>query len=241
MAGVSIKEQTKYLIELQVIDIQIYSLNTRLNDIPVELENKNKEFEQKKAYLNELEEKMKGLLVKRKKEELELSSKEENVTKLQAQLYQIKTNKEYTAMIKQIEGLKADDSLIEDQILNMLVELDSLKIEIEKEKESLHREERKLNEEKAKLEEERKNIEQELVGFNHKRGQITPKIEPKILKNYERVLKNKNGLALVRVVNNACQGCFLNLPPQVVNEIRMYERIVTCGMCARILYDEDIV
>jgi hypothetical protein len=240
MAEVSIKEQTEHLIQLQAIDTQIYSLRRRLSDIPVELENKDKEFEAKKAVLNGLEEKTKGLLVKRKEKELELSTKEENVKKLQIQLYQIKTNKEYTAMVKEIEGLKADNSRIEDDILNIMMELDELKVEIEKEKANLSEEEKKINAEKKTLEEEQKTIEQQLDTLNHKRAQVTSQIDPKILNTYERILKNKDGLALVKVVNNACQGCFMNVPPQVVNEIRMYERIVTCGICSRILYEEDI-
>lgn len=240
MAGVSIKEQTKHLIQLQVIDTQIYNLKRRLTAIPAELENKNIEFEAKKANLDELEKKRKTLLVKKEEKELDLNSKEENAKKLQSQLYQIKTNKEYTAMLKEIDGAKADNAHIEDEILNILIELDSLKINAGKEKENLNHEEQKLKKSRVELEDERKNIEQELITLNHKRNQIVPQIEPQILESYERILRNKNGLAMVKVLDNSCQGCFMNVPHQTVNEIRMYERIVVCEMCARILYEEDV-
>jgi hypothetical protein len=239
MEKVSIKEQTKLLVELQNIDAQIYNFKKRLDEIPLEIENKNKEFEEKKKNLNLLEEKNKELIVKRKEKELELAGKEENVKKLQTQLYQIKTNKEYAAMLKEIEGLKADNSHIEDEILNIMMELDELKVNIDKEKENLLQEEKKTNIEKQKLEEEKKFIEQQLSTFNHKRNQLTSQIEPEILNIYERILDNKNGLAMVKVLEGACQGCFMKVPPQVINEIRMYEKIVTCEMCSRILYEED--
>lgn len=239
MATVSIKEQTGYLIELQTIDTQIHNVNKRLFAIPIELENKNREFEVKKSGLKALEEKNKELLLKKKDEELELAAKEGAITKLQSQLFLIKTNKEYTAMLKEIDGAKADKSLIEDQILGILEHLDNIVAEIDKEKNSLTEEEKKLNKDKAGLEIERKTIEQEIVVFNHKRSQIAPKIDRRILATYERILKNKDGLALVKVVNNACQGCFMNVTHQTVNEIRMYDKLVTCQACARILYEEN--
>ena len=239
MATVSIKEQTGYLIELQTIDTQIHNVNKRLFAIPIELENKNREFEVKKSGLKTLEEKNKELLLKKKDEELELAAKEGAITKLQSQLFLIKTNKEYTAMLKEIDGAKADKSLIEDQILGILEDLDNIVAEINKEKNSLTEEEKKLNKDKAGLEIERKTIEQEIVVFNHKRSQIAPKIDRRILAAYERILENKDGLALVKVVNNACQGCFMNVTHQTVNEIRMYDKLVTCQACARILYEEN--
>lgn len=239
MATVSIKEQTGYLIELQTIDTQIYNLNKRLFAIPIELENKNREFEVKKSGLKSLEEKNKELLLKKKDEELELAAKEGAITKLQSQLFSIKTNKEYTAMLKEINGAKADKSLIEDQILGILEELDNIVAEINKEKNSLTEEEKELNKDKAGLEIERKTIEEEIVVLNHKRSQIAPKIDRRIFAAYERILKNKDGLALVKVVNNACQGCFMNVTHQTVNELRMYDKLVTCQACARILYEEN--
>ncbi|MEK6714554.1 MAG: C4-type zinc ribbon domain-containing protein [Candidatus Omnitrophota bacterium] len=239
MATVSIKEQTGYLIELQTIDTQIYNLNKRLFAIPIELENKNREFEVKKSGLKALEEKNKELLLKKKGEELELAAKEGVITKLQSQLFSIKTNKEYTVMLKEIDGAKADKSLIEDQILGILEALDNIAAEVNKEKNSLTEEEKKLNKDKAGLEIERKTIEEEIAVLNHKRSQAAPKIDRRILATYERILKNKDGLALVKVVNNACQGCFMNVTHQTVNEIRMYDKLVTCQACARILYEEN--
>lgn len=239
MAAVSIKEQTEHLIHLQAVDTQIHNLNKRLGVIPVELENKNKEFEAKKANLNALEEKSKVLLVGKKDKELELATKEGNIKKLESQLFQIKTNKEYTAMLKEIGGAKTDKSLIEDKILGIFDELDTLSAEIIKEKNHLSEEEKKLNKYKADLEAERKIIEQEISALDNKRIQVVPKVDRRILSTYERILKSRDGLALVKVANNSCQGCFMNVTHQTVNEIRMYERLVTCGACARILYEES--
>ena len=69
--------------------------------------------------------------------------------------------------------------------------------------------------------------------------QAIPEIDPKILSQYERILSNRDGLAIVAVKGDSCKGCNMLVPPQVVNLIKMYERIVTCEICNRILYVEE--
>jgi len=69
--------------------------------------------------------------------------------------------------------------------------------------------------------------------------QIVPEIDKKILASYERILKGKDGMALAAVHDYSCQGCFINLPPQVINEIKKHDHLVICESCARILYLED--
>ena len=76
----------------------------------------------------------------------------------------------------------------------------------------------------------------ELDGVRIRRSELAARVDPKSLSKYERLLKNKDGLAIVPISNEACQGCFRILPPQVINEIRMKEGLVVCDSCARILY-----
>lgn len=239
MSPVAIKEQLSKLVELQALDTQIYALRKEKNEKPNEIKQLEDSFNEKKTNLMQLEEKLKSMAVRRKDRELELAKKEEDVKKLQVQLYQLKTNKEYGAMLTQIEGIKADKSVLEEEIIKVLDEADELKQNINKEKEFLNQEEAKTNAEKKNIQDRIRQIEENLNTLEAKRSQLIPAIEPKILKNYERILKNRDGLALVVVRNNACQGCFMNTPPQVINEIQMGERIVVCEMCARILYLEE--
>ncbi|HDZ77370.1 MAG TPA: hypothetical protein ENH41_04735 [Candidatus Omnitrophica bacterium] len=239
MPQAAIKKQTAFLKELQTIDTQIYNFKGRLDEIPLVIVARNKEFQEQKTGLNELEEKQKRLLLARKDKEIELGGKEENMKKLQGQLYQLKTNKEYTAMMKEMDGLKADNSRIEDAILDIMLQLDVLKNDVNKEKTALDEKEKVLNAEKIKLSDEQKGIDQKMAVLNGKHKQIAENIDRKILKIYERILKGKDGLALVKVIDGSCQGCFMNVRPQTVNEIRMYERIITCEMCSRILYEDD--
>ncbi len=207
--------------------------------MPVDLLKIKQVYEDEKATLQNLEEKSKGLASARKQKELELASKEENIKKLTNQLYTLKTNKEYHAMMEQISGLRSDNSVLEEEILKIMDEQDKLLDETKKEKARLQEEEKHFQDENKKVEQRLKEIEIALSDLTAKRNQICPCVEKRILANYERLVSGRDGLALVSVANYACQGCFMNVTPQVVNEIKMHDRIVYCEACARMLYIEE--
>lgn len=241
MQSLGLKEQISKLLDLQAVDSQIYALNEEKNAKPQEIKALEGSFEQKKESLKLSEKKLQDCISQRKAKELELASKEDSAKKLQTQLYQLKTNKEYAAMLKEIEGVKADASLLEDEILKVLDSIDKEKENIEKEKQSFSKEEERFKQEKAKIQTRIKEIEGLLSQLEAQRKNLAQGIEPRILSQYERILKNRDGLAIVKVRNSACQGCNMSLPPQVINMIKMYERIINCEVCQRILYlEEDI-
>ena len=98
---------------------------------------------------------------------------------------------------------------------------------------------KKTDAEKQKLNLRNKEIEQELSQFKAQRNQIAGQVDSKILSKYERILTNRDYLAIVKVENNACQGCFMKVSPQVINLIRMYDNLVICEVCQRILYIDE--
>jgi len=236
---INLHEQLKHLHELQVIDTEIYSLKAELVEKPRQIEELRKQFEEKKAHLKELEDKSKLIQVNRKTKETELAAKEEEIKKLQAQLYQLKTNTEYQAMMKEIGSKNADKSLLEEDILKLFDDNDSVVEEIETEKAHLAQEEKEFNQQKKEVDDRVKVINERLATLDANRKQITPNVDKKILTRYERILKNRDGSAMVPVKNDACQGCFLNVPPQVINEIKLKKNLVICEACARILYLEE--
>jgi len=239
LAITNLKAQLTSLVQLQTLDTEIYSLKNEKDSKPREIKALEDAFGQKKLNLADAEKKLLDLQKLRKERELELGSKEEATKKLQGQLYQLKTNKEYQAMLQQIDDAKADASVIEDKILEALEAIDKAKTDIEKEKVHLQEEEKKFNAQKKTVEDRTKEIDARLAELESKRKQLLPAIEKKILAQYERILTNRDALAIVRVINNTCQGCNMFVPPQVINLIRMYERIITCEVCNRMLYIEE--
>jgi len=239
LADVSVREQINRLVALQTIDKEIYRLEKEKNDQPQIIAQLKNSFEAKKANLKAIEDKLTALLLKRKEKELALAAKEEDTKKHQVQLYTLKTNKEYQAKLKEIEGIAADKSVLEEDILKILVELDTLKAETDQENEVLKKEEVVFISEKKKIEEHLKEVEIQLADMQAKRKLITPEVDKKILSSYERILKGREGMALAAVKDYSCQGCFINVTAQVVNEIKRHDRLVICENCARILYLED--
>jgi len=231
-----LKSQISNLVRLQTIDSEIYSLRYEKESKPQEIKVIEASFEEKKKNLATLEQTLLNLQKQRKEKELELASKEEAAKKLQTQLYSLKTNKEYQTMLKQIQDAKADASVTEDKVLELFDQADKVKSEVEKEKIRLKEEEKVFLEQKKKIEDRIKEIDDRLAQLEAQRKQVVPDINPKILTQYERILLNRDGLAIVGVKDNSCQGCNMFVPPQVINLIKMYERIVTCEICNRILY-----
>ncbi len=234
-----LKHQLATLVRLQEIDSEIYTLRAEKAAKPLEIKTLEDTFEQKKTHLAELEKKGLDLQRQRKDKELELASKNENVGKLKNQLYSLKTNKEYQTMLQQIQDAQTDSSVIEDKILEVMVQGDGLKTEIEQEKIKVKEEESKFLARKKVVEDRIREIDGILDQRGAGRKQILPDVDPKLLAQYERILLNRDGLAIVTIKHETCGGCNMTTPPQVVNLIKMYDRIVMCETCNRILYVEE--
>ena len=237
----SIKEQIGFLIDLQVIDSQIYTLSKEKASMPGYLKSIDDMLELKKTGIKQAEDNLKNTQLKLKEKEGSLQQKEDQVKKLQGQLYTLKTNKEYSTMLTEIEGIKADNSLIEEDIIKFMDEIEFIKKKILEEKELFKAEETRAQKEKESINLKAKEIESKLAELNNKRNGITPDIEKQVILRYEKILKNKDGLAIVHIEDGSCGGCHMNLPPQVVSDAKLREDIIICGSCLRILYIEDNV
>lgn len=239
MQQLNLKEEISKLIKLQEFDTELYNLKKEKDEKPKILETLDKVCEQKKQVLQGYEDKSKALLLKRKDLEGQLATKEEKIKELQNKLYGLKTNKEYSAMLSEINGVNMDKSLLEEEILKIFEEQDNLQKDLDKQKNHLEVEEKKHSEEKNKILNRVKEIEGFIKDLSAKRAVAEKEIDSKIVSQYNRILKGKESLALVKVENHSCQGCFMNVPPQVINEIKMNEKLIFCEMCARILYILD--
>jgi uncharacterized protein len=233
---VQLKTQLENLLQLQAIDSQIYTFSDEKKTKPAQVEALRLAFEEKKKSLALSEKAYLDAQKEKKDREMELGTKEENTKKLQAQLYQLKTNKEYNTMLAQIQDSKADASMVEDKILEAMEKIDRTRTAVEQEKKKLAEEEGIFNEQKKKVDMEMQGIDERLAQLESQRKQMMPGIDKSILHTYERILHNREGLAIVAVKENTCMGCHMFVPPQVINMIQSYEHIITCEVCNRILH-----
>lgn len=233
---IDLKTELCNLVKLQELDSEIYALGNEKSAKPLEIKAIEAAFEAKKQDLAVLEKKSLEIQKLRKEKELELATNAEAVKKLQGQLYSLKTNKEFQTMQQQIADTKADGSVIEEKILISFEESDQVKALIEQENIKLKDSEKIFQEQKKSVELRLKEIDGRLSQLETQRKAVIPGIDPKMLIEYERILHSRAGLAIVTVKDNSCGGCHMLVPPQVINLIKMYEHIITCEVCNRILY-----
>ena len=236
MGNMDLKTQIINLVKLQELDSEIYALGNEKTAKPQEIKTIEAAFELKKEGLKDLEKQSLELQKQRKEKELELAANAEGVKKLSGQLFSLKTNKEFQTMQQQIADTKADGAVIEEKILISFEESDKIKTQIDTENLKLKDEEKVFIQQKKAIESRVEEIGSRLSQLDAQRKQIIPGIDPKMLQEYEKILHSRNGLAIVTVKDNSCGGCHMLVPPQVINLIKMYDRIITCEVCNRILY-----
>ncbi len=235
----SVKDQIKKLVEIQKLDGEIYDLNKEIKEKPLLIDELKEQFETTKAHLNQLEAEAKAVLVARKDFELELQSKEDAIAKSNADLSQIKTNKEYTAKVNEIESIKADKSQTEEKILKSYDQVDKINVDIDKEKVVVGEREKEYLSKKKEIEDEIKVLQDRVQVLDGQRKQIAPDIDPPLLAQYEKLLQHKEGRAIVAVHGTSCGGCYMNVMQQSLNLIKMHTEVVRCDYCSRMLYIED--
>ncbi|PIQ81847.1 MAG: hypothetical protein COV76_06765 [Candidatus Omnitrophica bacterium CG11_big_fil_rev_8_21_14_0_20_64_10] len=236
MAETSVLDQLKALTRLQELDGQIYALKETIRTLPEEKQTIEAERAEGLKIVQAVEQKHKELEVKRNGLETDLEAKEGQIKKLQGQLFQVKTNKEYTAMQREIEGLKADKSVVEEDVLGLMEKGESGKSEVEAARKAHQSREAQWNQALQVVETRLKETTAQVEVLQKQRDGLLSDVEPRVLAQYERILERKQGLALVPVISESCGGCYMRIPPQRVNEIQMGSRLITCESCARILY-----
>lgn len=237
-----LKDEIRKIVQLQEIDTRVYALNRQKNKVlPDELTTVKENFEQRKQILSSFEEKVKEAQLKKKDKEIDLASKEENLLKYQGQLYQLKTNKEYQAKLSEIESLKADISLVEEDMLKIFDEIESEKSELVNQQSLLSKEEKTFKDKENEVLNQIKDADAQIKNLQDKRGILAKDIAKEVLSQYEQLLKTRGGLAIVPVKGHDCGACHLMVTHQKINEIKMYEHLVLCESCVRIFYiPEDI-
>ena len=232
-------EQIEILKQLQQLDGELYQLRRQQQEKPRELEQVEEQAAAQEARVKAVEDRLRALQLAQKDKEGELQAREANVKKLQGQLFQVKTNKEYTAMQHEIETLKADNSLLEEQILTTLDASEQAAKDRAREQALLAEQHERLRTERQRIERELTAIEGRIAVLERDRQSVVPNIPQATLELYERILNIREGLALVPLIEESCGGCHRRLPPQVVNQVYLKAKLTMCETCNRILYSDE--
>jgi len=234
----TITDQIKTLLEMQGLDLQINSIEERLKEIPLKIQEKWKKVREKEEEVSRIKKEIEKTILQRKEKELELETNQQTIKKYQVQLYQVKTNKEYASLLHEIEDLKRKNSLLEDEIIELMEKTESGEEVLQREKEELEKLKEKVKNEEEEGKKEMEKLKKEEDELMEKKNALAKEVRGDLLNRYEKLIKSR-GTALAKVINGVCGGCHLQLPPQVVSEVRSGRKVVTCERCSRILYWES--
>jgi predicted nucleic acid-binding Zn-ribbon protein len=173
---------------------------------------------------------------KRRLEEKDVATVQTRLARYKDQLLEVKTNREYTAMLHEIEGAQNDVKTREDRILEIMLESDELAGEVKTSEAELKTAEREIAAERGALETELATLQAAIARTASARTQLVAEIDRRVLGVFEHVARNRRGVAVAEAKNGHCTICHVRLRPQVFNEIRRNESIIQCDSCQRILY-----
>jgi predicted nucleic acid-binding Zn-ribbon protein len=223
------------LLHVQEVDIKIRDMESEAATIPAEFQKWDKLVSEKEAGLatirNEVEECKKAL----RHLERQVEGKQEELAKYNAQLPLIKTNREYKAILLEIDGVEKEISDLEEHILERMTEIEEVEARVAAEEALVNQAREEADREKEKLDGKRKALKESLDGTRSQREQLAAAVDVALLGRYDRIRVQKGGLATARINNESCGACHMMLPPQVVNEV-IGGVIKTCPSCSRLLY-----
>jgi predicted nucleic acid-binding Zn-ribbon protein len=234
-----LEQQLKTIYEAQQICTRIRENEkktllapVRIKEMDVAVERLRERVTRGKGVVEELEK-------ERKKKEKELEADKEKIKKFESKLYEVKTNKEYQALLKEIESAKGINDKTEEEILVLMEKGEELKKDHEAAAKELVKLESEYGAERKRLEDELRSIDAVISGLKANRDSLLDLVDEDLKATYSTLIERRDGLAVVNVRNGVCLGCFMNIPPQLFIEATKNRQVILCPSCNRIFYFID--
>jgi len=220
--------QLKTLIDLQGVDTRIATLEAEAARLPKEIAAIHAAINAVKQEVDAAKASIDVTRKDQRAKEKDLEVAQGKRSKTEARLYEVKTNKEYSAVLVEIEEIKQEKGKIEEDILVLMESQERLAGEIKDAETRL-----KGRETQEKL----RGVEAELAGVRSERQELARQLPAPVLADYDKLLRARGGLAIVQVVKpNLCGGCRMTVTPQRLQELRAQTALLPCESCGRYLY-----
>ena len=226
----------QHLIRLQQLDTEIESARRRIADIPGIQQALDEKLAEQTATVASVKQRLAESQTARREIEKDVASIQTRLSKYKDQLMEVKTNKEYQTMQKEIATAEESVRSLEDRILDRMEEADVLSRELKLAEAELKRQQADLAREHQALQEEAAALERGADQRSATRAALAKELSPAALALFEHVSRQRKGLAVAEARNGHCMVCHVRLRPQVFNEVRRNESLIQCDSCLRILY-----
>lgn len=228
--------QLQPLIELQALDLRIMEIREQQKKTPHLIEAAEAPLRNAVRHLKDMTTSIETLVKGRRDRERDLEIHEAQVEKLRARLTELKTNKEYQAHLFEIEMANKRKGEIEEQVLTFMEQIEKNQQEAKQAQIRATEAERLFAQEKARLKALTTSLVAERARLDQKHGEVAAMLEKGLLERYAKLKAARKDLALAPVRNGICFGCRLQLPPQLVAEVKRSDELQACTYCHRILY-----
>jgi predicted nucleic acid-binding Zn-ribbon protein len=226
----------QHLIQLQELDQTTERQRRRVADIPLLQAALDARFAERKAAVDSVKARIATSQAARREIERDLAAVQARLSKFKNQLMEVKTNKEYQAMQKEMSVAEQEISDHETRLLERMEESDVLAAELKGAEVALKSEEAEIARTRQALEAEREQIVQALEHTSDERSRLVALVSREALAVFDRVAQGRRGLAMAEARDGLCTVCHVRLRPQVFNEARRNAGIIQCDSCTRILY-----
>ncbi|MBC8594418.1 hypothetical protein H8744_14465 [Oscillospiraceae bacterium N12] len=237
----TVEQKLKTLFQLQTMLSEIDKIKTLRGELPLEVQDLEDEIaglstriDKIKAEVDELKSAIAGKRV-------EIETAKASVEKYKSQQDNVRNNREYDFLTKEIEFQTLEIELCEKRIKEFTAEEQEKSEEVAKSNLALEERQKDLDQKKNELDEIISETKQEEEKLRDKAKDLETKIEPRLLQSFKRIRKNsRNGLGIVYVQRDACGGCFNKIPPQRQLDIRSRKKVIVCEYCGRIMIDPEL-
>ena len=233
------KEKLSLLISLQECDSQLVKLSSKKIKLPEKICKMEEDFQIYKENVEQNKRKYDELKAQRAECESTVKKLSEGMIKTKERLLEVKNNKEYQAMLKEIETSEKTRGDIESRIIALMEEMDKLSVLVKKDEETLKQAENNHEKEKKIIEDDLSAVDADTLTWTEKRSVLQKSIPADLLAQYERVKKRNNGVGVIAVWKAVCNGCHMNIPPQLYNELQRSNDLLSCPNCNRIMYFQN--
>ncbi|MBI2645983.1 MAG: hypothetical protein HYW85_02980 [Deltaproteobacteria bacterium] len=234
MGNLSVLKDLEILQELQKLDLEIDQLQYNKNTYPKHIEHLNETLEAEKKKSEIKRQTLLDLEKKKKSLDLDLADKEGKIKKSEEKMMAVKSNEEYQAMKREIEGSKQDNGLIEEQILEVMLQIDDVKSSLNQFEAETAKNAQAVLQEIQKVKADLSHIDEALNEKNKLRQVKVQDLSLDTLAVYQRI-RTKESLAVSELMGGKCIGCSMTLPPQLYNQVHKGDAIHFCPNCLRIL------
>jgi len=234
--NIDLREQTENLVKLQSIQSGKKRINAMLSKVDKKFSDLDRELVASRAIVDKKEGNLENQRKKYREIESELNMNAPRIDKSKEKLRAVKNNKEYQSLLKEIEDLKKQSSSMEDNMLECLEQTEKLEAAINESATEFQSIKEHIQYEKEDVGKAAEKGKLELETLNTEWEQVSAAVAPEILKTFEKTRQLVGGVTIAPVINAVCQGCHMNIPPQLYNDIQRFDSLKYCPSCQRIIY-----